>query len=104
MQHLVEVLVADHADRGVIFCLDRRCALRSGQKSDFSEVLSRVDCALESFLSVLVLHEAFALSLGDNEEVVVLLTLLNLDFLWLAHHELNLGDHIVFHVRIEREY
>ena len=67
-------------------------------------MLSRVDCALESFLSVLVLHEALALALGDNEEVVVLLTLLNLDFLWLAHHELNLGDHIVFHVRIEREY
>ena len=104
MQHLVEVFVADHTDCGVILRLDRRCALRSSQKSDFSEVLSRVDCALESFLSVLVLHEALALALGDNEEVVVLLTLLNLDFLWLAHHELNLGDHIVFHVRIERKY
>ena len=53
---------------------------------------------------MLVLHEAFALALGDNEEVEVFLTLLNLYFLWLAHHELNLGDNIVFHVRIEREY
>ena len=53
---------------------------------------------------MLILHEALALALGDDEEVVVLLTLLDLDFLWLTHHEFNLGDHIVFHVRIEREY
>ena len=104
MEHLVEVLMADHADRGVVFRLDRRCALRSCQKSDLSEVLSWVYCALESFLPMLILHEAFALALGNDEEVVVLLTLLNLDFFWLAHHELNLGDHIVFHVGIERKY
>ena len=47
---------------------------------------------------MLVLHEAFALSLGDDEEVVVLLALLYLDFFWLAHHEFNFGYHIVFDV------
>ena len=61
-------------------------------------MLPRVDRALESFLPMLVLHEAFALSLGDDEEVVVLLALLYLDFFWLAHHEFNFGYHIVFDV------
>ena len=66
-------------------------------------MLTWVDSTLESLLPVLIFHEALALTLGNDEEVVILFTLLNLDFLRLAHDELNLSDHVVFHVRIERE-
>ena len=66
-------------------------------------MLAWVDCALESLLPMLILDEAFTLSLRNDEEVIVCLALLNLDLFRLAHHELDFGNHVVFDVGIERE-
>ena len=103
MKHLVEVLVADHANCRVVFRLDSCGTLGSRKKRDFAEMLAWVDCALESLLPVLILDKAFALSFRNDEEVIVCLALLNLYLFWLAHHELNFGYHVVFDVRIQRK-
>ena len=102
-EHLVEVLMTDHAYRRVVLCLDCRCALGTSQQCNLAKVLTWADRAHEPLLPVLVLDEALALALCNDEEVVVFLALLDLYLLRLAHHELNLRDHVVLHVRVERE-
>ena len=66
-------------------------------------MLTWIERAHKPLLPVLIFHEAFALALRDDEEVVVFFTLLNLDLLWLTHHQFNLCYHIVFHVGVQGE-
>ena len=64
-------------------------------------MLARVERANEPLLPVLILDKALTFTLRDNEEVIRSLSLLNFDLLGLAHHQLNLRDHIVFDFRVK---
>ena len=64
-------------------------------------MLSGVERANEPLLPMLILDEALTFSLRDNEEVIRRFSLLNFDLLGLAHHQLNLRDHVVFDFRVE---
>ena len=66
-------------------------------------MLTRVEGANESLLTIFILHEALALALCNDVEVISGLSLLNLDLLRLTHHELNLCDHVVLHFRVQSE-
>lgn len=59
-------------------------------------MLTRVERPYKSLLSVFVFDKALTLALGDDVEVVCCLALLDLDLFWLAHDELNFGNHVVF--------
>ena len=61
-------------------------------------MLARIKGPNETFLSVLVLDEAFALSLRYDVEIIRCFGLLNFYFFGLAHHELNFCYHIIFDV------
>ena len=50
---------------------------------------------------MLVLDKAFALTLGNDVKIVSGLSLLDLDFLRLAHDKFNFGDHVVFDLLVE---
>ena len=96
VEQFFEVVFADHTDRGVVLCLDGGGALGFGQKSDFTEVLARLEHSNKTLLSFFVFDPTLALAFRDDEEVVSCFTLLNLYFLRLAHDKLNLRYHVVF--------
>ena len=98
MQELIEVLLRHHADRRVILGLDGCRSFRAREQRNLTEVLSRAERAHESLLTVLILYEALALSLGNDKEIVCCLTLLNFNLFWLTHYQLDLCDHVVFDV------
>ena len=98
MEKFVEVFLAYHSNCRIILSLDRSRTFGARQKGNLAKVLTRVECADKSLLPVLVLHEAFTLTLGNDEEVIVFFALLDLDFLWLTHDKFNLGYHVVFYV------
>ena len=66
-------------------------------------MLSRVECSDEPLLSVLILNEAFTLTLRDDEEIISRLSLLNLNLLRLTHDKLNLRNNVVFDFRVQGE-
>lgn len=63
-------------------------------------MLSRIECAHEALLPILILDIALALTLCDDVKVIGCLALLDFDLLWLAHHELNLRDDVVLDFRV----
>ena len=103
VQQFVEVVLRDHANGGVVARLYCSSALGAGEQRDLTEVLPRVECAHEALLAILVLDIALAFALCDDVKVVGGLALLNLDFLWLAHDQLDLRDDIVLDFGVERE-
>ena len=66
-------------------------------------MLARVQSSDVPLLAILILHKTLAFALGNDKEVICCLTLLYLNLLRLAHHQLNLRDHVVLHLAIERE-
>ena len=103
MQQFVKVFLANHAYRRIVLGLNGSRAFRPSEEGDLSEVLSRIQRPYKSFLSMLILDEALTVALGNDEEVVGGLSLLNFDLLRLAHYQLNLRDHVVFDFRVESE-
>jgi hypothetical protein len=72
--------------------LDGRCPALASQDCDLAKVCSRVQRVDEVLLPLFVPHEALALALCNNVEVVSLFALMDLDFLRLSHHKLDLLD------------
>ena len=89
-----------HTNSGIVTRLYGCCTLRASEQRDLTEMLSRIECAHEALLPILILDIALALTLCDDVKVIGCLALLDFDLLWLAHHELNLRDDVVLDFRV----
>ena len=104
MQQFVKVFLAHHAYCRIVLGLNGSRAFRPSEECDLSKVLSRIQRPYKSFLTMLILDKTLTVALGNDEEVVGGLTLLDLDLLRLAHHKLDLGNYIVLDFRVQRKY
>ena len=103
LKQFLEGILGYLANCTVIFCLDCGGAPRASDKGNLAEVHAWVECAHKTFLPVLVFDEALALALRNDIEVEGLFALLNLDFFWLRHHQLNLLNHEFLEVIVQAE-
>lgn len=100
MKKLIEVFLLDHTDRRVILGLNGGCTFGSSQQGNLTKVLARIERPYKPLLSVLIFDKAFTFSLGNDEEIVSSLSLLDLDLFRLTHNQFNLCNYIVFDFRV----